>query len=214
MNKSHKITSLKIINIGKCIIYVQILISIGCNNYEMKSDSKSNLIDLRAKIVSDSIDSVNILIEDTVYSEDKNLNVIKFSNGDTIEYAVTNYEWQQAGYNKKPAWCFYKGNQQYSKDYGRLYNWYAVVDSRGIAPKGYHIPNIDELNGLKLNRKLGGFRDAKGFDFSLGLSGFWWSTSEKSTSEAYMCYFDSEFNFKEIDFDQKACGYSIICVKD
>lgn len=29
-------------------------------------------------------------------------------------------------------------------DYGRLYNWYAVDDSRGLCPSGWHVPTDGE----------------------------------------------------------------------
>lgn len=32
--------------------------------------------------------------------------------------------------------------------YGKLYNWYAINDPRGLAPAGWHIPSIDEFHNL------------------------------------------------------------------
>jgi uncharacterized protein (TIGR02145 family) len=78
----------------------------------------------------------------------KNLNVGVFSNGDTIPQARTNAEWIAAGNNKRPAWCYYNNDSTGSNSIGRLYNWYAVSDSRGLAPAGWHIPTKDELTNL------------------------------------------------------------------
>ncbi len=42
----------------------------------------------------------------------------------------------------------YGGNENYVTDYGRLYTWYAITDSRGICPTGWHIPEDDEYTTL------------------------------------------------------------------
>jgi uncharacterized protein (TIGR02145 family) len=36
----------------------------------------------------------------------------------------------------------------YAAAYGKLYNWYAVNDSRGLAPAGYHVPTYSEWQTL------------------------------------------------------------------
>jgi uncharacterized protein (TIGR02145 family) len=74
----------------------------------------------------------------------KNLDVSTFRNGDPIPQAKTNEEWEKAGENKQPAWCYYENDPANGAKYGKLYNWYAVNDSRGLAPVGYHIPHPDE----------------------------------------------------------------------
>lgn len=74
----------------------------------------------------------------------KNLDVSTFRNGDPIPEAKTKEEWKKAGENKQPAWCYYDNNSANGAQYGKLYNWYAVNDSRGLAPVGYHIPSDAE----------------------------------------------------------------------
>jgi len=90
----------------------------------------------------------------------KNLNVDKFRNGDPIPQAKTYQEWEAAGNKNQPAWCYYENNPANGTKYGKLYNWYAVNDSRVLAPQGYHVPNIQELK-LLVN-KLGGENVAGG----------------------------------------------------
>lgn len=63
-------------------------------------------------------------------------------------YAKTNEEWERAGNQGKPAWCFYKNAGLNGEKYGRLYNWYAVNDPRGLAPEGYHVPSDQEWEEL------------------------------------------------------------------
>jgi uncharacterized protein (TIGR02145 family) len=69
----------------------------------------------------------------------ENLTVDHFRNGDPIPHAVTGDEWVQAGKEGKPAWCYYENREDNGVKYGRLYNWYAVTDTRGLAPKGWHV---------------------------------------------------------------------------
>jgi uncharacterized protein (TIGR02145 family) len=74
----------------------------------------------------------------------QNLSVDKFRNGDSIPQAKTSEEWIKAGENKQPAWCYYNDYTANGTKYGKLYNFYAVNDARGLAPTGYHIPTDKE----------------------------------------------------------------------
>jgi uncharacterized protein (TIGR02145 family) len=73
-----------------------------------------------------------------------NLNVSHFRNGDIIPEAEDSTEWENAGKNGKPAWCYYNGAPANGEKYGKLYNWYAANDPRGLAPEGWHVPSILE----------------------------------------------------------------------
>lgn len=89
----------------------------------------------------------------------ENLNLDKFRNGDPIQEAKTNEEWKKAGEEGKPAWCYYdnlniQNDPVNGEKYGKLYNWYAVNDKRGLAPKGWHVPSENEW--IKLITFLGG----------------------------------------------------------
>jgi uncharacterized protein (TIGR02145 family) len=78
----------------------------------------------------------------------ENLNVGKFRNGDPILHAKTKEEWKRAGKERKAAWCHYGNDPANGEKYGKLYNWYAVNDPRGLAPEGWHIPNSEEWSIL------------------------------------------------------------------
>ncbi len=78
----------------------------------------------------------------------KNLDVSTFRNGDPIPEAKTRQEWEKAGENKQPAWCYYNNDPNNGAKYGKLYNWHAVSDLRGLAPIGYHIPTHKEWDLL------------------------------------------------------------------
>jgi uncharacterized protein (TIGR02145 family) len=77
----------------------------------------------------------------------KNLDVSTFRNGDLVPEAKTMKEWEYAGANRQPIWCFYNFDSSMGV-YGKLYNWYALDDPRGIAPIGYHIPSVEEWSAL------------------------------------------------------------------
>lgn len=77
----------------------------------------------------------------------ENLNASTFSNGDAIPEAKTAEEWAKADSEKKPTWCYFEFNAANAK-YGKLYNWYAVIDPRKLAPTGWHIPSEKEWQAL------------------------------------------------------------------
>jgi uncharacterized protein (TIGR02145 family) len=78
----------------------------------------------------------------------ENLNVERFRNGDIIEHIVDNKQWEMAGYYKKPAWCFYNNDPSTEGEYGRIYNLWAVLDARGLAPEGWHVPSKEEFEQM------------------------------------------------------------------
>ena len=76
----------------------------------------------------------------------QNLSVSKYKNGDVIPQVTDSAAWLNL---TTGAWCWYKNDSAtYAATYGRLYNWYAVNDPRGLAPTGYHIPTDLEWNVL------------------------------------------------------------------
>ena len=78
----------------------------------------------------------------------KNLSVKVFRNGDTILHAKTAEEWVMAGQNGIPAWCHYDNDTRNEDIHGILYNAHAVLDKRGLAPIGWHIPDVNEWKTL------------------------------------------------------------------
>lgn len=79
-----------------------------------------------------------------------NLRVTHFKNGELITNAqyLSNLQWNNL---LSPARCLYEANQSsyytLTED-GLLYNWFAVSDTRGLAPEGWHIPTKDEWETL------------------------------------------------------------------
>jgi uncharacterized protein (TIGR02145 family) len=79
----------------------------------------------------------------------RNVDVDRFRNGDLIPHIESNEEWEYAGENGQPAWCYYDNDPEYGEKCGKLYNWYAVNDPRGLAPEGYHVPTNEEWTILE-----------------------------------------------------------------
>jgi len=90
----------------------------------------------------------------------RNLNVNRFRNGDLIPHLEFDEEWIVAEKNGQPAWCYYNNDPKNGKKSGKLYNWYAVNDPRGLAPEGWHIPTYKEWTILKkfLDISTGGWK--------------------------------------------------------
>jgi uncharacterized protein (TIGR02145 family) len=143
----------------------------------------------------------------------KNLDVDRFRNGELITHIESYEEWEEAGLNGKPAWCYFDNDPENGMLYGKLYNWFAVNDPRGIAPEGYHIPTDQEWNDLEdllgedpgkilkseygwdgtdligFNALPGGYRDTDGsfhtIDFpTMRNYAYFWSASERNDDSA------------------------------
>ena len=78
-----------------------------------------------------------------------NLDVETYRNGTKIPQVQDKKAWSKL---TTGAWCYYENKTANGTKYGKLYNWYAVNDPRGLAPKGFHIPTNSEwtliLQGL------------------------------------------------------------------
>lgn len=77
----------------------------------------------------------------------KNLDVTHFKNGDTILQAKNKEEWNEAGKSKTPAWRYLDYNPK-NGSIGKIYNGYAIIDYRGLAPDGYRIPSRADWENL------------------------------------------------------------------
>jgi uncharacterized protein (TIGR02145 family) len=124
----------------------------------------------------------------------KNLNVSKYRNGDNIPEVKDPQKWANL---KTGAWCYYNNDPENGKIYGKLYNWYAVNDPRGLAPDGFHIPSKKEWEELRsfLNfgyeGKYGNTADLAGIKLSVTFKLIGWQISEHKSIN----------NLTELDLD-------------
>jgi len=103
----------------------------------------------------------------------ENLKTSKYRNGNPIPNVPDTQEWFDM---TSGAYCYFNNDQSNSLVYGKLYNWFALMDERGICPEGWEPPNIDDW--MELIQFAGGMEVAglnlkhKGFDFWEESSGF------------------------------------------
>lgn len=105
--------------------------------------------------ISDIIKTLNLekqlerKISNQIWSSE-NLKVTQFSDGNVLTLANTKQKWDSCFREKIPAYCFFKDDSSGSKGY--LYNYYAF-SSEKLAPKGWRIPNQNDI--LDLNKSFG-----------------------------------------------------------
>lgn len=108
----------------------------------------------------------------------ENLNTSHYLNGDSIPQVQDKAEWVAL---TTGAWCYYQNDAENGKTYGKLYNWYAVNDPRGLAPEGWHIPTDAEW--IALIDYLGGTNVAGGKMKQIGTV-HWISPNLGATNES------------------------------
>ncbi len=85
----------------------------------------------------------------------ENLRVTKYNDGTDIPTGLNDYQWEST---TDGAFAIYNHNahnteginspEEMVEAYGKLYNWYAVNDPRGLCPEGWHVPSDDEWTYL------------------------------------------------------------------
>jgi uncharacterized protein (TIGR02145 family) len=89
------------------------------------------------------INSQTVQIGNQVWKT-SNLDVSTFRNGDQIPEAKNSQEWIDKCKNKQPAFCYYNFDNKMGLIFGKIYNYYAISDSRGLAPIGFSVPTKDD----------------------------------------------------------------------
>ena len=169
----------------------------------------------------------------------KNLDVETYRNGDVIPQVKDAKEWVKL---TTGAWCYYENESDNGISYGKLYNWYAVNDPRGLAPKGYHIPSDEEWtklsenlgveSGTKMKSTTGweddgngtntsgfaglpvGYRIYHGEFSNIAANGYWWSSSEYDISIAWMRNLSYDYGYASSYYNSKQNGLSVRCLRD
>jgi uncharacterized protein (TIGR02145 family) len=173
---------------------------------------------------------------------DKNLEVTTYRNGDAITYAANATEWNTATNAGIGAWSYYNFDPANGAIYGKLYNWYAVNDSRFLAPAGYHIPTTAEYNtlgtnsgsalkaassewGANMGTNTTGFTGLPGGNNNVsggsrfedqGTSGWFWTSEEDNSTptKAYFRLLHQTAGFVDVGSYSKKYGFSVRLVKD
>ena len=174
----------------------------------------------------------------------ENLDTETFRNGEAIPHAISTDDWVRAGKEGKPAWCWYGNKSERGNRYGRLYNWYAVADPRGLAPEGFHVATDAEWRlttdylggedaaGTKMKNPSGWVGKGNGTNES-GFSalpggcrnlygefeyeekaGYWWTLTESDDELAWYRVMDQSPWYVYRTNYSKANGLSVRCLKD
>ena len=185
----------------------------------------------------------------------ENLRSENYENGDAIPSNLSDSDWQNTTSGAVAVFGEDAGCNNFSPDidacdpaqslneYGRLYNWYAVDDARGLCPSGWHVPTdgewtvmTDHLGGESIAGSQmktdygwynggngtnssgfsglpGGYRNSNGNFLNAGSNGVWWSSSPDG-SNAWSR--DLNFNNEDVyrDSSNPRSGFSVRCVRD
>jgi uncharacterized protein (TIGR02145 family) len=170
----------------------------------------------------------------------ENLKTTRYRNGEPIPNVTATWAGLTTG-----AYCWFNNDATtYKATYGALYNWYAVADSRNIAPTGWHVPTDAEwttlttflggesVAGGKLKEtgtshwivpnsgatNSSGFAALPGgshyYQNSVGVNGNWWSITVDDATFARGRGLDYYYTNVSFNGYDKKSGFSIRCVKD
>jgi uncharacterized protein (TIGR02145 family) len=78
----------------------------------------------------------------------ENLRSEHYLNGDLIPSGLSDFQWSNTSAG---AQAYHSNSASNLATYGRLYNWYAVDDARGLCPSGWHVPSDDEWKTMEMH---------------------------------------------------------------
>ena len=149
-----------------------------CHKGHMISINQSSWPDHQAH--GDLLGNCSAVLSTTICDQTwmvKNLDVDHYRNGDPIPQVTDPDAWAAL---TTGAWCYYFNDPANGAIYGKLYNWYAVNDPRGLAPTGWHVPTDAEW--VTLVNCLGGEYIAGGKLKEIGTT-HWLDPNIEATNE-------------------------------
>ena len=171
----------------------------------------------------------------------ENLRSDNYCNGESIPGNLIDRQWTST---VSGAQAIYDNDPANLATYGRIYNWYAVNDARGLCPVGFHVPSDEEWTALE--NALGGLSEAGtalkssaadsppwGGSNSSGFSALpggyrnyyngnfndfgyygYWWSSTLSGSSAWYRLLNSEYSFVYRFDNFVRYGFSVRCIRD
>jgi uncharacterized protein (TIGR02145 family) len=170
----------------------------------------------------------------------ENLRSEHYANGDAIPGELSDGEWSST---TNGAQAIFANDASNLTDYGRLYNWFAVDDARGLCPSGWHVPSDEEYTTLTdglggtsvaggkmksspedspawngtntsgFSGLAGGDRNANGGFYDGGYCGCFWSASANGT-DAWLRVLVANYTGVYRNYDSLRNGFSVRCVRD
>ena len=214
-----------------------VIFNTSTNSIEIKNSS--GWIALSASFVA-----LPTIVIGTQQWMEKNLEVVTYRNGNIIPQVTDPTAWAAL---TTGAWCYYNNDPLNGAIYGKLYNWYAVNDPRGLAPTGWHVPTDaewttlsntlggDAVAGGKMKTTgttiwsapntgatnesgfaglPGGTRNYSGPFSTVGDYGYWWSSTEGGTPNAWHRFLNYSDGYIDRSNFDKRLGFSVRCLRD
>ena len=119
----------------------------------------------------------------------ENLTTSIYRNGDALQTALSASNWQSA---TSGAWQYYDQDGINECPHGKMYNWYAVNDSRGLCPSGWHVPSETDWSALEV--ALGG-QIAAGNKMKATGTDYWLGGNANATNESGFSALGSGFYY-------------------
>jgi uncharacterized protein (TIGR02145 family) len=215
-----------------CFALITLFILIGCSG----GDSSTNNTQSNNPIT----EGQEVTIGYQIWMQ-KNLDVSNYRNGDPITQ-VSNPD--SFASMTTGAWCYYNYDSVNGPLYGKLYNWYAVNDPRGLAPQGYHVPSDNEWSTLinflggdnvaakKMKATTGwispisGANNSSGFTalpggflyfdifYGIGTEGSWWSSTADGPGFAWVRTLGSDSPDAARANSVMSNGNSVRCIRN
>jgi uncharacterized protein (TIGR02145 family) len=184
----------------------------------------------------------------------ENLATDQYRNGDPIPTGLDNTTWSNT---TNGAYANYNNDLENDSIYGKLYNWYTTVDTRGLCPTGWHVPtdcewmylesslgmpvadqetvgnnrgtneggalkaatnwtspNTGATNSSGFTALPGGYRVEDGTYDTIGYYGFWWSSTQLYSNNAWFRNLECFSSIVYRQYFNKPYGISVRCVRD
>ncbi len=144
--------------------------------WEESTDTTGTVTDVEGTVYQ------TILIENQWWMAE-NLTTRKYNDGSDIATGYTDEAWVEL---TTGAWAYFNDDHQWDPIYGKLYNWYAATDPRGICPEGWRLPTDQEIRDLR--DAFGGTSEAGGKFKETGTAedgdGYWREPNEGATNSS------------------------------
>ena len=209
-------------------LVIMVVLIVGCS--KDSAEAPSTITDIDGNVYE------TVVIGNQTWMK-SNLNVSKYKDGTPIPEVTDPVEWAKL---TTGAWCYYDYDSSNGKVYGKLYNWYAVNDKRGLAPTGFSIPTdvewttltsfigseagdkmkqVDWSSDLKVANSSGftalpgGICISNGDFYFIGEYGYWWSASIVDAATAWNRSLGYNSSIACRSYDDKNYGFAVRCIK-
>ena len=117
-----------------------------CDNGDDNGDEPGTVSDIDGNVY-------NTIIIDDVEWMAENLRTTRYADGTQIPTDLNDDDWNsttEGAYAIFPSYLVdgIDSDEEMVEAYGKLYNWYALNDERGLCPAGWHVPSLEDWNDM------------------------------------------------------------------